>query len=265
MARRNKGEIEVVETEGVPPARGAQAAYDRRARIDELRKAKKRKDRLRSVAFMSLVLIGTGAFFAKPAYNWIDGKLNDPLKRSIASFGVPLAEAGCDPITQDPTTGIQDHIRVGQRGDYKFIPPSSGKHYENPVSFQARPFFTDKDAQPVENLVHNMEHGYTILWYDATLPKSELSEIEDMSLRLRDDAAFQLFIATPWDTAYGEFPDGMRVALTHWSGPQNEDGEPDPDGDSFGHRLFCERTSGQAVEDFMTKYPATDAPERNIR
>ena len=31
------------------------------------------------------------------------------------------------------------------------------------------------------------------------------------------------------------------------------------------YRLFCERLSGQAVQDFMDKYPATDAPERNIR
>jgi hypothetical protein len=244
---------------GVPAARSQSAFEDRRQRIEALRSKKKRSERVRSIAVMLVILLGTGAFFAKPAYNWVDKKLNDPLKRSIASFGVPLADAGCGKVTQDKSSGNQDHVQVGIRVDYEYVPPSSGKHYSNPVSFAATPFFTTKDNPPVENLVHNMEHGYTILWYDPQLSGDELDEIEDLALRLRDDAKYQQFIATPWDPTYGAFPADKFVALTHWSAPDPKSG------DGFGHRLFCERLSGPAVQDFMDKYPATDAPERNIR
>jgi hypothetical protein len=244
---------------GIPGARGQSAADDRRQRIEALRAKKRRSDRIRSTAFMVVILIGAGAFFAKPAYNWVDKKLNNPLDKSIASFGVPLGEAGCGKITQDKSSGNQDHVVVGTRVDYEFVPPSSGKHYSNPVSFAARPFFTTKDNPPVENVVHNMEHGYTILWYDPKIEGGKLDEIEHLADRLRDDAAYQQFIATPWDPTYGEFPAGKEIALTHWSAPDPKTKE------GFGHRLFCERLSGQSVQQFMDQFPATDAPERNIR
>lgn len=243
----------------VPAARGQRAFEDRRARIEALRAKKRRSERMRSIAFMLVIAIGTGAFFAKPAYHWVDHKLNDPLKRSIVSFGVPLGDADCGKITQDKSTGVQQHVQVGVRVKYDQIPPSSGPHYSNPVAFQASPFFTTKDNPPVENVVHNMEHGYTILWYDPKLTGDDLNEIKDMALRLRDDAQYQQFIATPWDPTYGAFPADKYIALTHWSAPDTKTGV------GYGHRLFCGRLSGQAVQDFMDKFPATDAPERNIR
>ncbi len=258
MGERTTGDQATESGAEVPSARGHTSAEERRRRIEALRAKKRRSERVRSTAFMLVIVIGTGAFFAKPAYNWLDKKFNDPLDKSIAAFGVPLADAGCGKITQDKSTGTQDHVQVGVRVAYDFVPPSSGKHYSNPVAFAARPFFTTKDNPPVENLVHNMEHGYTILWYDRTLSGGKLDEIEDLAARLRDDAVYQQFIATPWDPTYGEFPAGKEIALTHWSAPNDK-------GEGFGHRLFCERTSGQGVQDFMDKYPATDAPERNIR
>lgn len=259
MSDRTTGDQATDAGSGVPAARSQSAFEDRRQRIEALRAKKKRSERVRSTAMAMVILLGTGAFFAKPAYNWVDKKLNDPLDRSIASFGVPLGDAGCGKITQDKATGNQDHVQVGVRVEYQHIPPSSGKHYSNPVAFAATPFFTTKDNPPVENLVHNMEHGYTILWYDPQLTGGDLDEIEDMAKRLRDDAKYQQFIATPWDPTYGAFPADKFVALTHWSAPDENTGT------GFGHRLFCERLSGQAVQDFMDKYPATDAPERNIR
>ena len=259
MSDRTTGDQATDPGTGVPAARSQSAFEDRRQRIEALRTKKKRSERVRSTAMALVIILGTGAFFAKPAYNWVDKKLNNPLDRSIASFGVPLGDAGCGKITQDKASGNQDHVQVGIRVEYEHIPPSSGKHYSNPVSFAARPFFTTKDNPPVENVVHNMEHGYTILWYDPQLTGGDLDEIEDMALRLRDDATYQQFIATPWDPTYGAFPADKFIALTHWSAPDEKTGV------GFGHRLFCERLSGQAVQDFMDKYPATDAPERNIR
>ncbi len=173
---------------------------------------------------------------------------------------MPEGEAECGKPTDDEASGNQKHVQ-GVRVEYDQVPPSSGEHYTNPVLFTASPFFNEKDRPPVENLVHNMEHGYTILWFDATMTKDEQDEIKGLAERLRNDGKYQQFIAVAWDESYGQFPKKKRVALSHWSG----DGSGVKNDASVGHRMLCEQLSGDAVKGFMDKYPATDAPERNIR
>ena len=240
------------------PTRPNRQHEDRRARIEQLKRTKRRRERTRTAALMAVVALIGAAVFGRQAYNWLDGKLNDPLKRSIASFGVPLADAGCGKITTDAAGATKQHVQVGERISYDDVPPSSGKHYSNPVSFSARPFFTLKDMPPVENVVHNLEHGYTILWYDPDLSQHDRDELQGLARKLRDEAQYQQFIATAWDKNYGEFPKGKFVALSHWS-------DKDDSGNTHGHRLLCGQPSGEAVQDFMDKFPASDAPERNIR
>ena len=57
----------------------------------------------------------------------------------------------------------RNHIPAGQPHDpYNSEPPSSGPHYDTPA--QAG-FY---DVAPVdEYLVHSMEHGYVIIWYNC--------------------------------------------------------------------------------------------------
>jgi hypothetical protein len=231
---------------------------DRRVRLEELRAKQKRDERRRSAVFFGLLFLGSAIAFGRPAFAWVENKVDDPLSRPIPSFGVELAQADCGKITKDPAGPPQRHVKVGTRVAYDVVPPSHGPHYENPVSFAARPFFTTRDNPPVENLVHNLEHGYTVLWYDPTVSGRTQDEIEDLAARLRHEPKYQQFIATPWDPTYGGFPAGKNIAVSHWSGP-------DKKGQSYGHRLFCGQLSGAAVQEFMDRYPATDAPERNLR
>jgi hypothetical protein len=51
-------------------------------------------------------------------------------------------------------------------------PPTSGYHLGNPMQPTRAGFF--EEAIPDENLVHSLEHGYVILWYDC----SQVSETE---------------------------------------------------------------------------------------
>lgn len=232
---------------------------DRQARIEELRAAKRKTDRRKSLAAVCVCLLGACAAFGKTGYNWVEHKVHDPLKQSIVSFGVPLADAGCGTITADRAAPSGQHVSEGTRVAYATVPPTSGRHYDRQVSFDADPFFTTKNNPPVENLVQNLEHGYTVLWYDSTLPRKKQDEIQGLAAKLRNDAIYQLFIATPWDPAYGALPNGKPIALSHWSGPATRNGP------AYGHRLFCGQLSGAGVREFMDKFPATDAPERNIR
>jgi hypothetical protein len=99
--------------------------------------------------------------------------------------------------------------------------------------------------------VHNLEHGYTIAWYDPKIDSGQLATLKDLAGLLRGKQKYVKFIAAPWDTSRGAFPAGKPIALSHWGG------------DSHGYRQFCGQTSGAAIVTFMNIYPATDAPEPN--
>lgn len=56
------------------------------------------------------------------------------------------------------------HIDTGEQHDvYNSDPPTSGPHYAQP----AQAGFYD-EALPDEQLVHNLEHGYIVIWYNCT-------------------------------------------------------------------------------------------------
>lgn len=55
------------------------------------------------------------------------------------------------------------HIEVGEQHEaYNSDPPTSGPHYAQPASAG----FYD-EALPDEQLVHNLEHGYVVIWYNC--------------------------------------------------------------------------------------------------
>lgn len=61
-----------------------------------------------------------------------------------------------------PTQG-QEHIQVGDsHPPYNSDPPTSGPH----AGAVRADFYNE--APPDENLVHNLEHGYVILWYNCS-------------------------------------------------------------------------------------------------
>ncbi len=56
----------------------------------------------------------------------------------------------------------RNHIDEGSKTSYKFNPPTSGDHYP---SWIAKGVYTEPRSDG--NLVHSMEHGYIIFWYDC--------------------------------------------------------------------------------------------------
>ncbi|SCG17492.1 Protein of unknown function [Micromonospora echinofusca] len=164
----------------------------------------------------------------------------------IASFGVPEAAAGCDPELTDPVSGKGVHVGRGARVAYLTVPPSSGPHYELPAPL--RRFYLAGDRPPVEVLVHNLEHGYTVVWYSADLPVPQVEALRGLAARLGADERTAKFVAAPWDASYGRFPPGRRVGISRW-------------GATAGYRLLCGSVSGAVIERFLAAHPATDSPE----
>jgi hypothetical protein len=227
-----------------------QQERDRRAKVEAMRRAEQSKERRKSMLFVVLAgVVGLGlvAAAAVPAYL---SSRNDPANKPLSSFGVNAAAADCDEATDDPATGGNDHREDGTAIEYDQVPPSSGPHWAQPA-FPARAFYTDRDRPAVEQLVPNLEHGYTILWYDDTVTGADRDELEKLAASAReDDNTRGKFIVAPWDEERGRLPEGKHVALTHWGAEQ-------------GHRQLCGAASGAVVEDFVSQFPAADSPEPN--
>lgn len=56
----------------------------------------------------------------------------------------------------------RNHVDEGSKVEYKLNPPTSGDHYP---SWIAKGVYTEPRADG--NLVHSLEHGYIIIWYDC--------------------------------------------------------------------------------------------------
>ncbi len=242
---------------------------DRQAVIDEIRKKQKGSDRRRGFAIVGVcsviaILIVVAAAY-RPVKNWWDlRKFND---LDLASIGAPASV--CDKITTKKADGNQQHVPTGTQVTYSTAPPAFGSHWNEqgvaPAPFN-RKFYTEKDRPELEALVHNLEHGYTILWYDQSIADDgdQLNVIDGIANKFRADSnnlRFK-FIAAPWtaqdEKESGKFPDGMHIAISHWSAGGS--GETDVS-KQVGVFQYCGQPSGAALKAFMLKYPYTDSPE----
>ncbi|WP_433017345.1 DUF3105 domain-containing protein [Kribbella sp. CA-294648] len=235
---------------------GKSQKQSRRELVEKMQRDQARADKMRTRLIVAGCMLVGLAIIAYPAIKLIqDSRTRN---QAISEIGVAASAASCDAPTNDAASGTQDHQPDGTKIPYAVSPPSSGPHYADWAPFSKK--FYAGDRPPVERLVHNLEHGYTILWYnEATAKNKEQVElIEKLSKAKLPDSSMGKFIAAPFNAADGAaWPAGKNIAFSHWSG--NAQGQTT----AFGHRQFCGTVSGEALKQFMDKYPATDAQEPN--
>ncbi|MBF8282349.1 MAG: hypothetical protein A2W37_10930 [Chloroflexi bacterium RBG_16_63_12] len=106
-----------------------------------------------------------------------------------------------------------DHIPIGQpHAPYNSNPPTSGPHYEQ----AAEVGFYDQ-APPDEQLVHNLEHGHVIIWYNCgELTESQCSRLKSQIREVMASAGNSLITGTPKLVAVPRTEMETQVALTTW-------------------------------------------------
>jgi hypothetical protein len=230
---------------------------DRRAKVEAMRREQQARERRKSLLFIVIaVVVGLGLVAAAAVPAYLKSR-NDPAKKALDSFGVAAAAADCSDVeTKDGTNtdALRTHAATGTVEKYATIPPSYGPHWGTPV-FPARTFYTARDKPAMEQLVHNLEHGYTILWYDSTIKGKQLDTLKDLAVSASNSkmaGSGNKFIASAWDDVYGTFPTGKHLGMSHW-------------GAAASHIQLCGKVSGAAVQTFMKQYPSTDAPEPNAQ
>ena len=126
-----------------------------------------------------------------------------------------------DPLLADaesfPSEGA-DHVSSGSDIDYERIPPLSGPHYLQAAS----PGFYE-ETPALGNLVHSLEHGYIVVYYDpdALTPEAR-ADLENLTSTYTERR--QAVIAAPHPE---NNPDAAYV-LTAWQVRQDMD-EYDPE------------------------------------
>src|SRR4051794_34508765 len=241
------------------------ARTDRQKVVEQMRAEQKAAERRRgTIIVIACILVAVG-IVAAAAY----GPIMDSIRTSKYS-GKPLTGIGspasvCQKVTTKPADGNQEHLQDGSPVTYTDAPPAFGKHYLTPDAM-ARKFYTSQDRPALGTLVHNEEHGYTILWYDATAAKdsTQMDQIKAIADKFAGTTDLRdKFKAVPWTSSDGAlFPDGQHVAFTHWSvgGSANASTASDK---QVGVWQYCSSVSGAALQTYMDDYPFSDSPEPN--
>lgn len=104
----------------------------------------------------------------------------------------------------------EPHIPTGSDpGRYNSDPPTSGLHYAD--TLQAGFYETNDYPYPAGYLVHNLEHGYVIFWYNCDLlDETDCSELKSQIRLVMDELGNVKIIAYPWSSM------DVPVAMTSW-------------------------------------------------
>jgi hypothetical protein len=216
---------------------------DRRAKLDELRRQQRAAERRKNFLFIgsavvvAVALIGAAVLFAVL-------KSNANAAKSKTGYTAPLTAAertaGCTGVHNDPVPAGGQHVAAPidytkqKYGDTKGgtapIPPSGGEH--NGVSLGDKVLFYPLAQKPrPERAVHNLEHGYVVVWYDDKLPVDQVAKLQVLT----SQPSLSRMLAVGWWQS--DLPAGKHVVLTSW-----------------GRTERCGTVSDAVIRNFYTKH-----------
>jgi hypothetical protein len=137
------------------------------------------------------------------------------------------------------------HVAEGtDPGPFNSDPPTSGKHYATPAiaGFQEVGDLESFGDFPAGYLVHSLEHGHVIFWYNCdVLSEAECEDLKDEIKQVMGRVGDFKVIAFPWPSI--EEP----VVLTSW-------------GRLLRFEEFDAEIAEQYVKNFRNQAPEPNAP-----
>ncbi len=116
-------------------------------------------------------------------------------------------------IGQRQVDAGRTHITEGTQGSgYTSVPATSGPHWSSADS--PAPWGVYTNAQPQERMLHNMEHGGIVIWYQpAVLSTAGLATLTQFVQQQITTEEFKV-ILTPWSGA--NFNHAIAVTAWDW-------------------------------------------------
>lgn len=225
-----------------PPVAKKTPETNRRKLIEEQRKKARAKERRTTILTIVLSSVIGIALIAGAVYF---GQRDRADEIPMEQIGMTSAEAaGCDAPKDEPLgEGATDEAikHTTSRVEYAVAPPSSGMHNPTPLPGGNKSFYSRDDNPAPEQAVHNLEHGYVVVWYDNKATDQQVD-----LLRRVGDAAERKLLILPWTR--NDFPDDKHIVLTSWTIKQS-----------------CRDVSGAVIKKFFEDYGGakSKAPEKN--
>ncbi|MEX0755749.1 MAG: DUF3105 domain-containing protein [Actinomycetota bacterium] len=138
----------------------------------------------------------------------------------LAQSDAAIEQAECTPADNvgpyQPETSDSAHIgtesgppEMPPLSTYASVPPTSGPHA--PVTQGAGVY---DSSPPIDQVLHSLEHGAVVIWYDPAASGPELQKIKDFY------ADEEFVIVAPYDYSEqgeaGRLPAGVEMAVTAW-------------------------------------------------
>lgn len=123
--------------------------------------------------------------------------LNTPVETGLLGEAVAITSA--------------QHVPEGTEINYNSNPPAGGMHYA--TSWKAN-FYQESDlaglpAHPEGYLVHSLEHGYVIFWYNCAV-STDCVGLKETIQQVMDATGGTKLIAFPWSSM------DVPLAMTSW-------------------------------------------------
>jgi hypothetical protein len=118
---------------------------------------------------------------------------------AVWSASRPQAEIG-EVVPVDSTQHVPENTRPGP---YRSDPPAGGVHFEGtfPAKFYQESDLASLPPYPEGYLVHNLEHGYVVFWYNCGVISSEQCQTLKQSIQqVMDEFDGVKLIAFPWES-----------------------------------------------------------------
>jgi len=155
----------------------------------EQRRVRQQRDRMKTYVIwggLGLIVLATIGFFMSRSVRPAAG---DAIPEMVSSPHIPR--------DTDP-------------GEYNSDPPTSGPHYAEEA--EAGFYDTNIYTYPAGYLVHNLEHGYVIFWYNCDLvSETECSGLKSQIQSVMDELGGNKLIAYPWPSL------DVPLVVTSWT------------------------------------------------
>ena len=190
------------------------AAASRKARIEEMRRAEKareRRNRIITIALSTLIvagLVGWGAYYINSA--------NEKEEQQAAEAKKPVSGEK----TWDAKKLGRTHVAGTVK--YPMNPPVGGNHNKAWMTCEGNVY---TKAVPNENAVHSLEHGAVWVTYNEKATDADIKTLADKVTK------------TPYTLMSPDKTQSGTIMLSAW-----------------GHQLSVGKASDPRVEQFLTKY-----------
>ena len=184
------------------------ARRDVKLQEERIAEAKARRNRLIAFALLGVVLAGlVGAAIYD---NRQDAAARLAEQEAAAA---KLGDLGCTP-EENPEDAGQGHLEQAAMAEsapdtiYPERPATSGTHFGNWVITGVYDQLIDERV-----LVHNLEHGYIVAYYDEGADEAQLTALKEYAQQRIDDNLPKIAVAA-WD---GDLPGEANFAYAAWN------------------------------------------------